>query len=287
MTTTFLGTGAMGGALAEAALQRGRDVTVWNRTPDRARPLGERGASLASSPEQSLAGEGTIVVCLLDHQSVHDTRDPLTGQLAGRTLLNLTTTSPSEARGLAAWAAEHGITYLDGAVMATPELIGGPESAIFYSGSTRAFEEHRDLLDLWGQSSFFGPDAGMASLYDLAMLAGMYTMFAGFLHGAAMVAAEGVPASEFAARCAPFLAAMTGGLAEFAGSVDAKDYTGAGQQSLRFTRSALATLLRASTEQGVDTAVLAPVHELVQEQITAGFGEHGTARIFEALRSTR
>jgi hypothetical protein len=121
----------------------------------------------------------------------------------------------------------------------------------------------------------------------MAMLTGMYTMFAGFLHGAAMVATEGITATEFARRQVPFLAAMTAGLAGYAATVDAREYTGAGQQSLRFTEAALAGLLRASVDQGVSTEVLQPVHALVARQIAAGHGDLGTARIIEELRSTR
>lgn len=234
-----------------------------------------------------MAGDGAIVVCLFDHTSVHGVLDPVAAVLPGRTVINLTTTTPNESRELAAWAAGHGITYLDGAIMAVPEMIGGPGSAILYSGSAAAFDEHRALLDLWGASSFFGPDAGLASLHDMAMLVGMYTMFAGFLHGAAMVGAEGVPAAEFAEQQAPFLAAMTGQLAGFAATVDAGEYAGEGQQSLRFTETALAALIRATSDQGVPVEVLRPVHDIVRRQIAAGHGGEGTARIFEELRSAR
>ena len=76
--------------------------------------------------------------------------------------------------------------YLDGGIMAVPEMIGGPGSSILYSGSATVYEQYKPLLQLWGASTYFGEDAGPASLYDLALLAGMYVMFAGFLHGAAM-----------------------------------------------------------------------------------------------------
>jgi 3-hydroxyisobutyrate dehydrogenase-like beta-hydroxyacid dehydrogenase len=284
-STTFLGLGAMGSALATAALAAGRPALVWNRDPRRAQTLRERGASVAGSVQEAVAGSGAIVACLYDHQSVHDVLDPVAAGLSGRTVINLTTTTPNESREFAAWAAERGITYLDGAIMAVPQMIGGPGSAILYSGSVAAFERHRALLDLWGESSYFGSDAGMASLYDMAMLTGMYTMFAGFMHGAAMVGSEGVSATEFAARQAPFLAAMAGGVAGFAATIDAKDYAGTGQQSLRFTETALAALMRASTEQGVDAEVLRPVYDTVRRQIAAGFGDQGTARIFEELRT--
>ena len=49
-----------------------------------------------------------------------------------------------------------------------------------------------------GAQIYKGPDAGMASMVDLATLSGMYQMFAGFFHGAAMVGSEGMSAATFA-----------------------------------------------------------------------------------------
>lgn len=280
--TTFLGLGEMGAALASAALPHESGTIVWNRTP---KPF--EGATVAGTVEAAVAGSDVIVACLFDRTSVHDVLDPVADGLKGRTLINLTTTTPNEARELAAWAAGHGVTYLDGAVMAVPSMISGPDAAIFYSGDRSAFDAHRALLDRWGTGTFFGTDAGAAALRDMAMLTGMYTMFAGFLHGAAMVAADGGSATEFARMQAPFLAAMTNSLAGYASTVDSGDYAGPGQQSLAFTETALSALRRATVEQGVDDRVLKPVHELVLRQIGAGHGAHGTARMFESLRSAR
>ena len=164
-------------------------------------------------------------------------------------------------------------------------MIGGPGSAILYSGSATVFEQHEPLLRRWGETTYLGPDAGLASLYDLAMLAGMYLMFAGFLHGVAMVGTDGVSATEFAARATPFLAAMTGAFAEFATIIDRRDYAGEGQQSLEF--SELSNLVAASVDQGVNIDVLAPVQALIKRQIEAGHGKEGFARIYEELRSDR
>jgi 3-hydroxyisobutyrate dehydrogenase-like beta-hydroxyacid dehydrogenase len=285
--TTFLGLGAMGSALAGAALDAGRPTVVWNRSPGRADPLATRGAVVARTAAEAVTGDTTIVVCLFDHASVREVLAPIGDTLAGRTVINLTTTTPGEARESASWAAGHDAVYLDGGIMAVPEMIGRPGAAILYSGSARAFEEQRALRELWGAGRFFGADAGMASLYDMAMLSGMYSMIAGFLHGAAMVGAAGVPAGEFAAAQVQFLTAMTAQLAGYATTVDGDDYAGPGQQSLRFTATALDTLLRATTEQGVAADVLAPVHEVVLRQIGAGFGDQGTARIYEELRGAR
>jgi 3-hydroxyisobutyrate dehydrogenase-like beta-hydroxyacid dehydrogenase len=275
---SVLGLGAMGGALAKALVAAGHETTVWNRSAGKELP----GAHLATTAGAAVRASPVVVACLLDHASVHDVLDPLAGDLAGRILVNVTTTTPAQARELAAWAEAAGITYLDGGIMAVPAMIGTPGSAILYSGSQAAFDECRPLLDLWGTSSYFGTDPGMAALYDLALLAGMYVMFAGFLHGAAMVAPAGVSAAEFADRAAPWLAAMTGGFAGMAAVVDGGDYTVAGQQSLEF--SDLGDILAASTEQGVDTEAVAMVQRLIRRQIDAGHGKEGFARIFESIR---
>ncbi len=282
---TVLGLGEMGRTLATALIDGGHATTVWNRSPAKATPLVARGGTAASSVVAAVSANPLTVACLLDHASVHEVLDPIASRLRGQTLINLTTTTPREARELAEWAASHRIEYLDGAIMAVPEMIGGPGSAVFYSGSAAVFEEHRAVLDRWGEASYFGPDAGLASLYDMAMLAGMYVMFGGFMHGAAMVATEGVPSTEFAVRATPFLAAMTGAFAQFAAIIDASDYASQGQQSLEF--SDLTKLVTATVEQGVSAEVLQPVHTMIQRQIAAGHGQEGFARIFEELRSRR
>lgn len=283
--TSVLGLGEMGSALAAALIDAGHPTTVWNRSPAKSEPLAARGGTAAGSVEAAASASPLIVACLFDHTAVHEVLDSKAPSLRGRALINVTTTTPNQARELADWAARHEIDYLDGGIMAVPETIGGPGSAILYSGSATVFEEHRAVVDLWGRSSYLGPDPGMASLYDLAMLGGMYVMIAGFMHGAAMVGSEGVPATEFAARATPFLAAMTGAFADFAAVIDAEDYAGEGQQSLEF--SDLSRIVTASVEQGVSAEVLQPVHEMIRRQIAAGHGQEGLARIFEELRSTR
>lgn len=280
---SVLGLGAMGSALATALLDAGRSVTVWNRTSGRAKDLVARGAGAADSVPAAVLASPVVIACLLDHSSVEETLGLAAGELRGRTLVNVTTTTPNEARALASWAAEHGIDYLDGAIMAVPAMIGSRAGQIFYSGSRAAYDALLPTLDVWATSEFHGEDAGRASLVDLAMLSGMYQMFTGFFHGAAMVATTGMSASDFAARQAVFLAAMTEELAGYAKVIDGGDYTVAGQQSLEF--SDLSHIVRASEEQGVDPAPIAAVQALISRQIDAGYGSEGLPRVVESLRA--
>ncbi|WP_432013052.1 NAD(P)-dependent oxidoreductase [Streptomyces cucumeris] len=279
---SVLGLGAMGSVLADTLLRAGHPTTVWNRSAGKADDLVGRGAASAVTAAEAVRSGRLVIACLLDHASVHEVLDPLATELAGHTLINVTTTTPEQSRELAAWAAKAGIDYLDGGIMAVPEMIGKPGASVLYSGSAAVFQRHQPLLELWGDSTYFGEDAGLASLYDFALLSGMYVMFAGFLHGAAMVAPAGVSAGRFATMAAPWLTAMTGAFAGFAEVVDGGDYTVEGQQSLEF--SSLDDLVRATEEQGVSTEVISMVQKLIRRQIDAGHGKEGFARIIESIR---
>ena len=238
---------------------------------------------MADTVTDAVAGDDVIVVCLLDHASVHEVLDPLADTLRGRRMVNVTTTTPDGACELARWAADAGIQYLDGGIMATPEMIGTPASSVFYSGEREVFDTYRALLEQWGAAEYFGADPGMAALYDLALLAGMYAMFAGFFHGAAMVATAGVSAAEFAERAVPWLQALAPSLVEYAAVIDGGDYSVAGQQSLTF--SDLGDIVDTSRGQGISTELVDALQRLIRRQIDAGFGAHGFPRVIESIKN--
>jgi 3-hydroxyisobutyrate dehydrogenase-like beta-hydroxyacid dehydrogenase len=253
---------------------------VWNR--DRTKAVALHGVTVADTAAEAVKAAPVVVVCLFDVASVHDVLDPLEDLLPGRRLINLTTTSPDGARELAAWASAAGAEYLDGGIMATPGMIGTPQSSVLYSGSQQLYDDSRQLLELWGAAEYFGDDAGMASMYDLALLSGMYVMFAGFFHGAAMVGASGVPAKDFATRAVAWLQNVVPLLSEYADVIDGGDYSLPGQQSLEF--SDISDIIDASRGQAVSTELVDVVQRLIHRQIDAGHGSDGFARVIESIK---
>lgn len=280
---TVLGLGAMGTALATTLLAAGHPTTVWNRTPEKADGLIAAGATRASSPTDAIAASPVVIACLLDRRSVQDVLEQTTPVLADRALVNLTTTTPDEARELAAWAGAHGADYLDGGIMAGPEMIGQPEAAVLYSGARQVFDQHEALLRTLADSEYLSSDAGVASLHDFALLAGMYLMFAGFFHGSAMVAAAGVSATEFAARAVPWLTAMASVLPYSADIIDEGTYR-TELQTLDFNGPVVDAIIRTSEELGISTEVLAPVRVLIDRQVADGHGPRALERIVEEIR---
>ncbi|KZF08062.1 MAG: NAD(P)-binding domain-containing protein [Rhodococcus sp. (in: high G+C Gram-positive bacteria)] len=280
MSVSVLGAGDMGRALAEALLAAEYRVTVWNRTRSRADPLGQQGATVVESATDATRSD-LVVICLLDYASVLEVLDPLAETLTGKSLVNVTTTSPNQSRLLSDWADGHGIRYLDGGILAVPEMIGNRGSAVFYSGNRSVFDEHRETFEVWGSATFYGGDAGMAALYDFALLSAMYIMFAGFMHGAALLGSVGVPAAEFASLATAWLSSLTASFAEFADIIDRSDYSGPGQQSLDF--SDLTEMVDASSDQGIAPDAIAMVQKLIHRQQVEGRGADSFARIYESI----
>jgi 3-hydroxyisobutyrate dehydrogenase-like beta-hydroxyacid dehydrogenase len=284
---TVIGLGAMGSRIAEVLLAAGHPTSVWNRTPGRAEPLVVQGAVRAGSAAEAVAASPLVVVCVLDYAAAREVLEPLAGELAGRTVIHFTTGTPRQAREMAQWAAGHGIDYVDSGMMATPPMIGKDGARFLYSGAPDAFERYRPSLELLGTAEFYGEDAGLASLYDLALLSAMYGMFAGFFHGAALVGSAGVSAADFAEQAAAWVTAMTAGLPYDAAFIDSGDYTTADEQTVAFNKSGFDTIVQASREEGVAVDLVAPLQALLARQVAEGHGGASFARVFEGIRAGR
>src|SRR5262245_46481219 len=89
------GVGRMGAAIALRLIEVGHQVTVWNRSPDKARPLGGAGAKVAASPAE-LAGQVEAVVTILTNrealEAVYEAPDGLlAGNPGGKLFIEMST----------------------------------------------------------------------------------------------------------------------------------------------------------------------------------------------------
>src|SRR6476661_2153291 len=98
---SVLGLGNMGSALAQAFIGQGHRVTVWNRSEARSRGLAGR-CRIAADAAEACRGADLVVACLSNYQATREALDgpELREALAGRTLVQLATGTPAEARGM-------------------------------------------------------------------------------------------------------------------------------------------------------------------------------------------
>jgi 3-hydroxyisobutyrate dehydrogenase-like beta-hydroxyacid dehydrogenase len=281
-TATVLGLGAMGSAVAARLRESGYATTVWNRTAAKTQPHVAAGSHAAATVAEAVAAGDLIVVVLLDHASVRGRLEPVAAELKGKTVVNLTTTTPNQARESAAWAAEQGIPYLDGAIMAVPSMIGGAGARLLYSGDETAYAAAKPALDTLGTAEYEGADPGLASLKDMALLAAMDLMFLGYVQAFAMMRTAGVTAAATAEEVEAWLGAMLPHGKGLAAIVDEGTYD-TGGQSVDFDRFGIASLITASREQGVRADLLEPHQKLLEELAATGRGDSDWIRIIDRL----
>ncbi|YCK34743.1 NAD(P)-dependent oxidoreductase [Actinomadura sp. ATCC 39365] len=279
---SIIGLGLMGAALAGSLLDAGHRVTVWNRSADKAEPLVARSATRAATVAEAVAASPLVIVCVLDYPAVYEllADTPLTG----RVVANLTTGRPVEARQAAEWVAARGGDYVDGGIMAVPQMIGRPGALVLYSGSQAAFDRFEEAFRAMAEPRFVGTDPGLAPLLDLAMLTGMYGQIAGFLEAVALVDSAGYPLTEFTSTLlVPWLNAMAAAQPEWVKSVESRDYTTL-VSNLEINRSGLENLVRAFREQQVKPDLLLPLKAIVDQRTARGHGAEGLPGLVEELR---
>src|SRR6266436_4648447 len=95
----------MGSALALALVKAGRSVTIWNRSRAKAQSLAQLGAMPAESVSAAVAASPVVLVCINNYQTTQRLFEPpdVVGLLPGKTIVQLSTGSPKEARNAEAW----------------------------------------------------------------------------------------------------------------------------------------------------------------------------------------
>jgi 3-hydroxyisobutyrate dehydrogenase len=99
------GVGRMGGAIAAHLIDVGHDVTVWNRTPDKAKLLVEAGAKVAATPAELATQAEAIVTILTNRDALADVYDGPQGLLSadakGKLFIEMSTVQPHDESALA------------------------------------------------------------------------------------------------------------------------------------------------------------------------------------------
>ncbi|MEU1423015.1 NAD(P)-binding domain-containing protein [Kitasatospora sp. NPDC005751] len=284
-TVTVLGLGPMGRALAGAFLDAGVHTTVWNRTPGRDAALVARGAVSAATTEEAVAASELTVICVVNYDAsdavLH--REEVEAALKGRTLVNLTADSPDRARATAAWAAQHGIGYLDGAIMTPAPSIGSPEAVFIHSGPADLYERYAPVLAaLGGTHTHLGEEIGRAAGFDIALLDIFWTAMAGFVHALALAKAEGIAGRELAPFAQGIGAILPPLFAEFAEDFDSGSYSGA-INPLTSAVSTMAHVVHTAESHGIESGLMRAAEGLVRRTIALGHGTDGVSRLAEVL----
>ncbi|MDI5892308.1 NAD(P)-dependent oxidoreductase [Halomonas rhizosphaerae] len=147
----FIGIGLMGHPMTRRLLAAGFDVTVWNRTPAKAAPLGEAGARVAGSIAELMEAVDVVLLCLANTAVVEEVVFGEGGVAqhgrAGQRLVDLSSSDPAATRDFADWLeSECGMCWVDAPVSGGVAGAEAGSLAIMCGGDAEDIAALRPLL---------------------------------------------------------------------------------------------------------------------------------------------
>ncbi len=172
MRIGFLGTGKMGTPMAMRLLAAGHELSVWNRSEGRAKPLIREGAIAAATPAEAELGADAVITMLFDdeaHQEVLFGANGLLDALSPGSLhISCSTISVALSERLTAEHAKRGIEFVAAPVFGRPNIAAEGRLWIVVAGAESAVERARPVLEPMSRGiSVVGKEPRMAHAVKL------------------------------------------------------------------------------------------------------------------------
>ncbi|MEJ8866724.1 NAD(P)-dependent oxidoreductase [Pseudomonas jessenii] len=152
----FAGIGLMGLPMCRRLLAAGYPLAVWNRNPDKCKPLVEAGARQVASPAELCQHADVVMLCLADTSVVREVvfgpAGVVEGAKKGQLLVDFSSLEPNATREMAAeLAAKTGMGWLDTPVSGGVVGAEAGSLAIMVGGELQDLERVRPVLLNLGQ----------------------------------------------------------------------------------------------------------------------------------------
>ena len=281
---SVIGLGAMGSQLARVLIESGYEVTVWNRSSDKAAPLVPMGGSLAPSAMDAVKASPTVITCIRSHGDTRSLLESDPSALAGKTLVELSTGEASEAASLFDWVKGQGANCLIGMIATFPSGIGKTDSAIVTVGEEQVWKDQEAMLKaLGGRSSYLGGNiAALAALFAGLFLPRQGFMF-GMIYGALICEKAGMTMEQYVEQLPLTLKVVHDYFDVFAISVPSQDFSNP-PSSMGTYLAAFEDVLATFKRQGVTHELPELLYGLTKRGVDAGLDNQQITALTKLLR---
>ena len=169
MRVGFIGVGAMGSRMAGRLLAANHDVVVYNRTPERTRPLQQRGAKVAATAKQLATGVDIVFSSVANDAALEQVMfgpdGALAGARAGSIVIEMSTVNPRSSRRVHEAARSQGVSVLDAPVSWSTVQAEQGQLVIFVGGEEDVYQRCQSILAVLGSKTFYlGPSGAGATM---------------------------------------------------------------------------------------------------------------------------
>jgi 3-hydroxyisobutyrate dehydrogenase-like beta-hydroxyacid dehydrogenase len=194
----------MGAAIARRLQAAGFELTIWNRTTERARALGV--GSVATDPGEAVAGAEVVLSMLFGPESVRETYARVEPR-AGQVFVDMTTSGPDVLEELAGRLEPAGASLLAAPILGSIPSIDEGTALILVGGEDAAWERARPVLEAFGTPERVGGrrDAAALKLVSNAMLAVCNAATAELLAAAGRQGLDSETVFRLLSRTVPYL----------------------------------------------------------------------------------
>lgn len=291
-SVSIIGLGLMGSALARTFIKNGWKTTVWNRSPAKVDLLVATGALGATTVTECIEASRLVIICVLNAGVVHEVLATLdTSSCIGRNLINYTSGPRLRALQTHEMAMRLSFSaYLHGAILAPPELLGLPDSPIYYGGNKAALEAMGSDYSILGRPVYLGDDPALASLMGCIMMDSFFGLAVGFLQSVAVLKSSKLRAPGAAERfvseeLVPISKNYLTTLRDFARQIDNGNYLredGRGMPLSLLTKT-LQNMTQTHSENGISSTLFDPLLKLMQDRVMKGGGNEELSSLVEII----
>ncbi len=283
-SVSVIGLGVMGTELARVLIENGYDVTVWNRTPEKAVPHVKAGAALAKTATEAIRASEATITCIRTHSDTRALLEADPTVLTGQTIIELSTGDASEAASLMALIESQGAQCLIGMIATFPSGIGHADSAIVTIGVEDVWNDCAPILKtLAGKSAYIGTSPkALAAIYASLFLPRQGFMF-GMIYGALICEKAGVSMDAYVEQLPLTIKIVQDYYDVFAASVPSGDFSNP-PASLGTYYAAFQDTLNTCRDLGTPEDLPRLLHDLVKRGIDAGLADEQITALTKVLR---
>jgi len=279
----------MGAGMARNLQQAGFDLTVWNRTQTKMRPLLESGASGAASVAEAARGADLVITSLMDDASVEQVLcgdgKMLAAMRQGAIHLCVTTISPRFAAELEKLHESHGTRYVSGPVVGRPDAAEAGALVTFLAGEADAVEAIVPVCEAYCEKVI--PLAGKPQAANVMKLALNYVAIASIeamSEAYAMVEANGMDTGLLSKMLATQVYAHPA-LQMYAQKIARREFLGEAGFAMTGGLKDVRMMIEAAKLKGVDLDIAKAVEGKMMEAVNRGMGGQDWSAIYEITRA--
>ena len=293
MKVAVLGTGIMGQGVVRTLLREGHDVTAWNRTRDKAEPLGGVGATVVDTAREAVDGAEVVVTVLFDGEAVLSVLREATSavdataasgaEADGPVWVQASTIGAADTARVVDLAAERGVPLVEAMMLGTKKPAETGTLVMLAAGASDLLARVQPVLDAMGAKTITaGGSVGQGTALKLAANAWIASVTAAAAQSLALTRTLGLDPQLF-------LDAIEGGQADTpyahikGASMIAGEYPA--QFALDGLRKDVSLMREAATaaDAGFDTSLLEALASLYATASDRGHGGDDIAAVRTAF----